>query len=290
MDLFPETAIELGVVGRNSLVARLTLALRDRSLNAAARVICLTDPMRDHLAARGVSEDRLVVMRHWSDGEQIRVIDPEDNPLRRIWGLDEKFVVGYSGNFGRAHEFATLLDAADLLRDDDDFRFLMIGDGARRPWVEQEAHRRGLTNIVFHPLQPVERISESLGAADVHLISLLPQLEHCIVPSKFFGVLAAGRPTLFVGAPDGEVARLATAAGCGEAVAVGDGAGLAGRIRALRHDTERRVAMGARARRLLVSDFQKEHAVAAWLKLLAELQQEAWTPGAEALREVDLET
>src|SRR5690606_3131947 len=108
----------------------------------------------------------------------------------------DAFVVGYSGNFGRAHEFATLLDAAEELLRAPDIRFLMIGEGQQRGFVEAEARRRGLTNILFKPFQPSEMLSESLGVSDVHIVSLLPSLEHCIVPSKFYGVLAAGRPTI----------------------------------------------------------------------------------------------
>ncbi len=280
MDLYPETAIELGLLPRTGLAARLALGLRDWSLGAASRVICLTEAMRDHLARRGTPADRLVLMRHWSDASEISPVDIEDNPLRVAWGLQGRFVVGYSGNFGRAHEFSTLLDAAELLRDEKDVTFLMIGDGVRRAWVEEETRRRGLTSFVFRPLQPAERISASLGVPDVHIVSLLPQLEHCIVPSKFFGILAAGRPTLFVGAVDGWVAQVARSTRCGEASASGDGAGLAARIRDLRANPLRRADMGARARQLLVSAYGRTQAVDAWDALLRELQYEAPATGA----------
>jgi glycosyltransferase involved in cell wall biosynthesis len=280
MDLYPETAIELGLLPRTGLATRLALVLRDWSLGAASRVICLTEAMRDHLARRGISADRLVIFRHWSDATEIAPVDVEANPLRAAWGLQGQFVVGYSGNFGRAHEFSTLLDAAELLRNERDVTFLMIGDGARRGWVEEETRRRGLKSFVFKPLQPVEQISASLGVPDVHLVSLLPQLEHCIVPSKFFGILAAGRPTLFVGAVDGWVAQVARSTRCGEASASGDGAGLAARIRDLRANPLRRAEMGARARQLLVSAYGRSQAVDAWDALLRDLGYEVPASGA----------
>ena len=106
-------------------------------------------------------------------------------------------MVGYSGNFGRAHEFATLIDAATLLRDRLDIRFLMIGGGYKLASVMDAVRERHLANVDFKPLQPVEYIADSLGVPDLHVVSLLPRLEHCIIPSKFYGILAAGRPALF---------------------------------------------------------------------------------------------
>ena len=279
MDLYPEAAIELGVLARNGIAARVALGLRDWSLGSASRIVCVTEAMRDHLARQGIAAAQLVVHRHWSDASEIVPVGIEDNPLRVAWGLEGRFVVGYSGNFGRAHDFSTLLDAAELLRDDEGIRFLMIGDGARRAWVEDETRRRGLSSFVFRPLQPAERIAASLGVPDVHVVSLLPRLEHCIVPSKFFGILAAGRPTLFVGALDGWVAGVAGLAGCGEASALGDGAGLAARIRGLRDDPARRRTMGARARHLLVSAFGRDQAVDTWDSLVSELQRDVRAAG-----------
>lgn len=271
MDLFPEVAVELGLVRRRSIGARVAVALRDASLRAATLIVCPIEAMKDRLAAQGCDSARLAVVRHWSDETEIAPVERADNPLRREWGLGDELVVGYSGNFGRAHDFATLIDAADALADERNIRFLLIGDGARRGWVEAEAARRGLDNILFKPLQPREALSQSMCAADVHLVSLLPALESCIVPSKFYGVLAAGRPTLFIGAPDGEVARVADAAKCGASVEIGDAAGLAAHIRALRDDAPLREEMGRSARRLFLAEYRRSRGLAEWRSLIARL-------------------
>jgi len=140
---------------------------------------------------------------------------PGANALRREWGLDGRFVVGYSGNLGRAHEFATFFGAAERLCGRQDVVFLFIAAGAQREQVDEEVGRRGLGNVLFKPYQPWERLHESLSAADVHLVSLNAALEGLIVPSKFYGIAAAGRPTLFVGNTDGEIARLLREGDCG---------------------------------------------------------------------------
>jgi glycosyltransferase involved in cell wall biosynthesis len=278
MDLFPETAIELGYFGRFKRLARLTLALRNASLRTPGICICPTQTMADYILRQGLPEDRVVVSHHWSDGEEIRPVEPEQNSLRSTWGLDGAFVVGYSGNFGRAHEFETMLGAADQLRTDDKIRFLMIGGGHQHRAVIAKARRDDLRNVLFRPLQPIERLSESLGAADVHVVSLLPQLEHCVIPSKFYGILAAGRPTIFIGDADGEVARVIAKSGCGLHVAIGDTDALTQAIQYLSENPEVCQSMGLRARQLLASDYPRDGAIDAWCTRIMFLAREHLPP------------
>ncbi|NRC55967.1 glycosyltransferase family 4 protein [Mesorhizobium sediminum] len=127
MDLFPETAIELGMLDRHPRLAALALRLRNWSDRRASLIVCPTGTMARHLAATTTTP--ISVVHHWSDGGEIRPIERQKNELRAQWGLRDKFVVGYSGNFGRAHDFSTLLEAADRLRDQNDIHFLMVGDG-----------------------------------------------------------------------------------------------------------------------------------------------------------------
>lgn len=276
MDLFPETAIELGVMPPSTMMESLTLALRNWSHRRASMTICPTASMARYLHEAVPGAGRTSVVNHWSDGAEINPGAREDNPLRREWGLGDSFVVGYSGNFGRAHEFETLLDAAERLNKHADIKFLLIGDGQQRAAVEQGAAERRLTNILFKPLQPSAVLSESLGAADVHVVSLLPSLEHCIVPSKFYGVLAAARPTLFVGAADGEVATAVRRSNCGVSVVPGDVERFVDAVLRLKDDPERRATMGANARRLLESAYAMPIGVDAWRRSVAELLPAGW--------------
>ncbi len=271
-DLFPEAAIELGVLGRDRLSTRALLWLRDRSLKRARWNVAPMPRMAEFLAARGVPAHSLTVIRHWSDGNAIAPVEPADNPLRREWGLDDRFVVGYSGNFGRVHEFHTILGAMERLRDRPDITFLFVGAGHRRAWFVDEVRRRGLDNVMMKPLQPRERLAESLSVADVHLVSLLPHLEACSVPSKLYGILAAGRPVLFVGDTDGEVARTIREADCGIAVAIGDVDGLTAAIDRLAAFLPRRRAMSWRARKAFETEFSEMAGADNWHHLLIGLR------------------
>lgn len=273
MDLFPETAIELGLFKRWPIIGKFARSLRNWSIGTSAVVACPTTTMADYLRDQLGSRAPITVMRHWSDGKEIFPIDPADNPLRAEWGLQDKLVIGYSGNFGRAHDFSTILAAATLLKDRSDICFLMIGSGHQHAVVVDAAKKLGLTNMIFKPLQPAERLAQSLCAADAHLVSLLPQLEHCIIPSKFYGILAAGRPTLFIGDVNGEVARVNDAYGCGKNIAIGDGERLASAICELSDNEAQRKQMGEIARRAMASDYSYDQTMDKWSALLNRLDR-----------------
>ena len=270
-DVFPEVAVALGVSGFGGAFGKIARRLRDRSLRRAAMNVAIGDGMAKRLEAQGLPSDRIVVIPNWADGETIRPLAHADNPLRQEWGLAGKFVVAYSGNLGRAHEFQTLLDAAEQLRAEPDIAFLFIGGGHGRAELEAEPKVRRLANVRCLPYQPRQHLCQSLGVADVHWISLRPELEGLIVPSKIYGVLAAGKPTLMVGESDGEIGRLLHRYDCGISVPVGAGARLADAILRLRDANDEREGMGCRARAAFDANFTPAHAFWAWERLLAEL-------------------
>lgn len=267
-DLFPEVALELSVV-RKGWAGRLALALRDWSLRRAQCNVAPIDQMARFLERRRIPAERLAVVHHWSDGAAIRPIPREANPLRRDWKLGNAFIVGYSGNFGRAHEFHTILGAAARLRHRDDIRFLFIGGGHRRAAIEAEIRSQQLDNVILKPLQPRELLADSLGLADIHLVSLLPPLEPFVIPSKFYGILAAGRPTLFIGDPDGEIGGILQRHRCGHAIAIGDDEALARHILDLRDSPDRLSELSANARRLFETDYTEDRGCSEWTRLLS---------------------
>jgi glycosyltransferase involved in cell wall biosynthesis len=192
-------------------------------------------------------------------------------------------VVCYSGNLGRAHEFDTLLDAADLLKLDGSFVFLIIGGGARMPALRRAVAERELPNFRFLPYQPREALEDSLAAADVHLVSLRPALEGLICPSKLYGILAAGRPLIFIGDGDGEIARVVGSAGCGLSVEVGDSADLAECLKFLRTVDDARLQMGIRARALACEKYTLERATNRWTDVLQTSVQTTDDPSPASL-------
>lgn len=268
-DLYPEVAAELGVATLRGPVGSTLRRLRDVSLRTAVANVAIGDRMAERLTMLGVPADRIAVIPNWADDATIRPIPPDQALFRREWMLNSKFVVGYSGNLGRAHESDTLFRAAQLLRDRPDIVFLVIGGGRENVALAERVQASGLTNhFQFRPYQPREALSQSLAVADVHWLSLLPELEGLIVPSKFYGIAAAGRPVIAVTDPDGEIGRIAVREGCGLAIMPGDADGLAETIRALAGDSGRVAAMGRAARALIDRDYSRSAAIGRWKVLL----------------------
>jgi glycosyltransferase involved in cell wall biosynthesis len=249
-DLFPEVAEGLGI-----RVPRVVRRLRDWSLRRAKKNVVLGDLM----AAR---VPNAVIIHNWADAA-LEPVARDTNPLRAEWQLGEDFVAGYSGNLGRAHEFDTVLAAMRRLPQ---IRFLFIGGGAKLDAVKRDA----TVNATFLPYQPRERLAQSLSAADVHLVSLQPQLEGLVQPSKFYGVLAVGRPVIFIGARDGELARIIDEHRCGVVVEPGDIDGLVRALTALDTHRETAAEMGRRGFDAYRAHFAPRHAFAAWERVLEE--------------------
>lgn len=240
-DLFPEVAEALGM-----RALRVLRGARDWSLRRAKVNVALGDAMAARLP-------NAVVIHNWADAD----LHPVEVPHTR-------FVVGYSGNLGRAHDARTMLAAIRALRGDKDIEFVITGGGAQLDAIRAEQ----LPNVRFACYAPRERLSESLSAADAHLVTLLPALEGLIVPSKFYGVLAVARPVLFVGAPEGELARIIQSNECGFIIEPGDGEALAGRIRELAGGRDRARAIGSRGRRLYEERFAPFIALSSWERVL----------------------
>lgn len=266
-DVFPEVAVGLGVMKSPWLIGPVRW-LRNVSLRGADMNVVLGERMAALVAAEGVDSGRIRIIPNWADGDHIRPLAPTENSLRTGWGLQNKFVVGYSGNMGRAHEFETIKGAMTLLKEEDGIVFLFIGGGAGKTDLEMSVRNQRLHNCRFQPYQPRERLQESLCVPDVHLISLQPQLEGLIVPSKVYGVAAAGRPMIFIGNQDGEVARMIRHCECGTAIPVGDSEGLAKTVMTLRDDREAAGRLGSQARACFERDYAKEKAISAWKNVL----------------------
>jgi colanic acid biosynthesis glycosyl transferase WcaI len=267
-DLFPEVAAALAADMMPKWLESGLLAARDRSLRHAAVNVVLSDGMRAKLLARGIDSRSVRVVPNWANGVDAEPITVAMSGTRHRAGLDRCFVLGYSGNLGRAHEFETLLGAARLLRADPEIAFLITGGGAKAGALQRSVQAEGLINMVFQDYQPAALLADSMAAADAHFVSLLPAMEGLIMPSKLYGILAAGRPAIFVGDPDGDVARVIRENECGITVNVGQSAQLAAELRALRGDPQRTSAMGARSRALALARYTSAHAVNEWLGML----------------------
>jgi colanic acid biosynthesis glycosyl transferase WcaI len=268
-DIYPEAAAELGVSCMTGPLGRLLRLMRDTSLRTALANIVVGERMAELIRSRGVSYGRVHVIHNWVNDNEIFPLCNTQNPLRRVWALEQKFVVGYSGNLGRAHEFETILSAAELLRNDPNILFLFIGGGDLLDSLVSSVQNRELDQkFRFLQYQSQEVLNQSLNVPDVHLISLKPKLEGLIVPSKFYGIAAAAKPIISITSNDGEIARLVREYGCGVVIEPGEGAILADKLLQLSLSPTCVAEMGKRARVMLEYNFSRKKALDLWSEVL----------------------
>ena len=268
-DVFPEVARLLEDF-QSRRVESLLQAISRSTIAHADRVIALGDTMKRRLVeTKGADPSNIRVIHNWADCEAI-VPASKDNPFSRAHGLAGKFVVMHSGNVGLSQGIERLLDAAARLSDLPDLVFAIVGDGAQKKALEAQARARGLANVRFFPYQPKQGLVDSFATADVFIVALKPGLAGFIVPSKLYGILAAGRPFVASVEPDCEVADIARTHDCGLVVEPGSVEQMATAIQTLYDDRPRAAAMAARARQAGLM-YDRRRAVAAYDDVFAEL-------------------
>ncbi|MEM9820473.1 MAG: glycosyltransferase family 4 protein [Bacteroidota bacterium] len=218
MDLQPEMLGALGKLNKKGWVYRMTERWGTWALKKADKVIVIGDCMKDLMLSKGIAADRIDIIRNISSNESNEVVEKSHNPFVKKHGLNDQFIILYSGNMGLAHEFDTILKVSERLRHLPDLLFLFIGRGARRPELENYVAQHQPKNIQLMGFLPIEDLPYSLGAADVHFISLRDGMEGVMVPSKFYGCLLSGKAIIFEGHPNSEISRELDRSDCGQQV------------------------------------------------------------------------
>lgn len=273
-DIHPEISQHLGISFTQGWKGRILRDLRNIGWRHAVFNVVIGKHMAEFLLKQGIKSNQIGIYPNWEDGNLIVPCPQEENGLRKQWGLENKFVVGYSGNLGRAHDFTTILETATYFSKQkgfEDIFFLFIGDGFYKNYLEREVVHRGLQNVLFKDFQPREKLKDSLNVPDLHLISALPSMEGLLVPGKLTSALAVGRPVLFVGHKEGEVAQILHSASCGMAISIGDSPALNNAILKLRNDAALRYQWGLNARNEFDKTFDKSVAMSKLCDFLVSL-------------------
>ena len=268
-DIFPEVAVLLEDF-HNETVNRSLQRVNQFLVRKADRVIALGDTMKERLVTgKGADPKKVTVIHNWADCSAI-VPGAKQNTFTATHGLADAFVVMHSGNIGLSQGLDTLIDAAALLRSHQDLIIAIVGDGNKREALERRVREQQLTNIRFFPYQPKELLHESFAAADVFIISLMRGLAGYIVPSKLYGILAAGRPYVAAVEEACEVADITKTYDCGFVTEPGNAQDLADKILALYLNREMTKRMGHNARQAGLM-FDRSRQVRAYYNLFQEL-------------------
>lgn len=272
-DVFPEIAKALGVKIINyGPIYPFLKFIRNWSLKTAHKNVVLDESMKVKIAAELGASHSIEIVHNWVVGD-IKPIPKQENFLIKDWGLGKKFVVGYSGNLGRAHDYKSMLAAIKFLKDDKEIVFLFIGGGVGYNYIQEYVSSNGLNNVIFKPYQDINVLSYSLSAPDLHLISLEEELEGMIVPSKFYGILAAARPMLMIGGLSGALGKLIKSENIGEVVSPNNKDKLIEKIQESKASQDKINIYTSNAAKLHRNQFSKFIAIKKWAHLISQALQ-----------------
>lgn len=264
-DLWPEFAIDIGVL-TNPLLIRASRMLESFLYARASHILVNSPAYRDYLIAKGIAPERISVI---ANGVVPEMFDPavRGEEFRAQWAQSGDFVATYAGAIGMANDLPTLLQAADRLKDRQDIRIWIVGDGKDRPALEAQAKEMGLQNVQFTGSVKKDKMADVLAASDacIAILKNIPMFR-TTYPNKVFDYMAAGRPTIL--AIDGVIRNVIEAGEGGIFVPPGDPDALAAAIRALADNPAAAAQMGESARQYVVAHFSRHDQALAFAELL----------------------
>lgn len=257
MDLNPDQMIVAGKIGPRSIFARVFDWINRLTLRQARDVVVLDRFMRDRVLAKLFIPQKIQVIPPWPHDDRLAFEPSRPNAFRAGHGLEDMFVVMYSGNHALQHPLDTVLDAAADMENEPNVRFVFVGGGAGKAAVEARI-AAGARNVVSLPYQPLERIGESLSAADVHVVTMGDDMVGIVHPCKIYGALAVGRPILFLGPQQSHAGEILGGRAFAKCVNHGDERAVVDAINTfLTMDTGARNRLGVDAKELATQSYSR---------------------------------
>lgn len=268
-DIYPDVAVALDRAKEGFIVKTLRWLLF-REYRKSDRVIVLSKDMKELCTSHGVPANQIECIPNWCETDSLVPMKTE-NLFRKVHRLEDNIVVMHSGNMGLSQKLERILDAAEQLQNRKDIEFLFVGGGASEGRLKKIAESKQLNNVTFLPYQPWDRLSESLSAADVQLISVDDKAIRCLMPSKLYGILATGTAVLAIAPNDCELSEIITTNNVGEVVPTGDKQKLVDTITNLADNSKLRNQYGIAARQLAEAKCDLKYSVNQFRELLASL-------------------
>ena len=266
-DIFPDSLVTSGICGEDSILMRIGRMMENCTYRNADVIITITDDMKANIVGKGVDPAKVKVVRNWIDVDKIQPVNREDNTLFEDFGLErDKFYVVYAGNLGKVQGAEVILKAAEMLKDQDNIRFVIFGNGSE----EESIIRKGadLPNLSIFPLQPMDRVSEVYSLGDVSIIPCKAGTGGSGMPSKIWTIMATGTAIIASFDLGGEMERTIQEAGCGYCVQAGNARELARTIVELKNKPELVKKMGRNARKYAEMNVAKEEAVQQYIEII----------------------
>jgi len=274
-DLFPDLAVELGKL-RNKPFIFILKTLSKYIIRKMDKVIVVGEYMERKIREdilKDIEADHIVTIHNWADGEKLKVIDKKDIYFKKDWGLEDKFIILYSGNIGYLHEFDTIISAAEDIQNKGykEIVFVFIGEGIKKEYIRKKAEEKGLDNILFFPYQPRDKLTYSLGSADISLVTLEEGFEGMVVPSKIYGILASGRPVIGVAGKESEIIEIIREGECGRVVKIGDYMTFSEAIIEYYKNPQKCIKEGMSGRKYFEKNFDRKIATRKYIKIIEKM-------------------
>lgn len=270
-DIWPESITAVGAI-RHGVIIRVLEWLERQMYRSADHIVAVGNGYRDNVASKADVANRISVIYNGVDGDQFTPKEP-DADFRRQYGLTQRFLCSYVGTIGMAHGLETVLDAAELLKQDEstEIGFLLVGDGARREALEQEAGQRGLSDCVkFTGRLDKAEMPRVLASSDALLVHLRAcDLFTTVIPSKIFEAMAMERPIIM--GVRGESAEIVRRAGAGLEMEPGNASSLVECLRRFSTDADLRESLSASGRRFVLDEFSRDTFARRYLELIEEV-------------------
>ncbi len=266
-DIYPDVAIALGKVANSWSIRKLRQRMFD-VYKRCERVVVLSTDMKQLLVDAQVSDDRIEIIPNWADPEQVRPIAPAENRFLAREKIHDKFVVMYSGNLGLTQRLEEFIDAAALLKHRSEIEFVFIGRGAMKARLEKQAETLQLENLRFLDYQPKEELAHSLSAGNLHLVPLTKELSQCLMPSKLYGILAAGRPYLTNAPAGSELHRVTVEEEVGFTCEAGSAQVIADCILEAASNPQQLAACGEKSRALATKTYTRSRSINQFRQML----------------------
>lgn len=273
-DVYPDVMERLGMIRPGGVISKHLKSLSAKSHLMADHIITISDRIQStvqlQMGEKGYTLP-VTVIPNWANINVLRPLSKDENPFAREYNLIGKFVIMYSGAFGASHDIPNLVEAARLLQDLPELRFVLIGGGTREQEVISMIHKQSLSNLLVLPWQPFDKIRYSLSCADCHIISQDIGMEGVSEPSKTFTALAVGAAIIGVAPPGTQIQHIIEKYHCGILIPPRASDELARAVRMLYQNPALCTDMRAKSRLAAETEFNAEICTKKYIELLGSL-------------------
>lgn len=256
-DIFPDSLVGTGLAKKGGLLWKIGRVIENFTYRNADKIIVISEDFKRNIMAKGVPEEKVVVIYNWVDEEVVKHVPREENKLFDAYGLDRnKFYITYCGNIGLTQNLQMLTDVAKELEGNEEIQFVLIGNGAYKEELERLIKMRDIKNVTLLPFQPYEDISHVFSLGDVSLVISKPGVGENSVPSKTWSILSASRPVL-ANFDENELKTIVAENQCGIFTKAGDKEAFKQAILDLYHDKARCEQLGRNGREFILKNLTR---------------------------------